>query len=272
MFKKILLVVACLGLVACSRGPKTTLEDIKLGLEVDSKTNEVISEVEDLVPSSTETVYLAGKVNNGIPGTEIAVEWRRDGVMLSTQKFFGQKDSERPFDFLIGSPVDNHFYASISRQGVAWPDSEYTATVFLNGKQVTTKKFRTVSDVTFSNEQLKSLIVSAALSTEAVLATQEVKGSQTSFDRLADHIYFGMKLKPRSDSLSVATEWEYVSSHQQITKLTKTLSPQDSNLLFDLARSRFGSLWPDGKWPVGLYRVRILINAVEVKIIEFKVA
>jgi hypothetical protein len=272
MLKKITLIVVALLLTGCSRSTLTRVNDLKLGLEVDSHTNQVSKEVNDLIPASTEVVYLGGSVENPTANTEIAVQWKRDNNVISTQKFYGQRDAEHPFDFGISTPGQSYFYASLSKEGVAWPDGEYSAFVSVNNKPVATKTFKTVSDVAFTNEQLKNLISEAEFGDEAVLATQSVKSAKTSFSGIADHIYLGLGLKARTDSLSVAADWQYITGHQEITKLVKTVNPGDSQVLFDLARSRFGSLWPDGKWPSGLYRVTVLVGGVEVKVLEFKVA
>lgn len=262
-----LVLLFTLGAAACSSSNPTSIGQVAVttGLGLYNQPANELSKV----PTSAEKIYLSAEVLDSTRVTRTRVQWYRlPSQLLASEDFQGNRTGTNQFDF-NKQAQSSYLASSISKSDVTWPLGEYRVEVFIDGALAKTVFFTVVTEQEASTSQLASIVRSVKTG-DTLNGQFQLSGSETVFERATDHIYVQADIRGAQPGTDLTIKTRFVKEDRIFANFAYEIV-DDEVIVVDLARSRFGKLWPDRFWPEGTFEATVLVNNVEVALHTFVV-
>lgn len=228
----------------------------------------------NIISSTTEEIYLSGKITNAIKGMRINVVWRyvNNNITIATESLNGTRNRNEPYDFITNDsgPQTSYFTSRISLNNISWQTGDYEAIVKSNNQVIKTIDFKIVSEKDFDQASKKDMLQNLYLGSQINTNNQMTIPSKT-FNRNQEHIYAVALFRNIPTNSTVKASWWYIDDNQKITDFTQQFSG-DGYLPFKISLDDFSRLWSDGIWPIGHYRVDIYVDNTTIATESFVVS
>jgi len=265
---RVLYFLVPLLLVSCSFGGKTSIRNLVLTTSIDeqNRPQNSISAVSFDAP----IVYLTGEVVKANAATQVMVRFRKqDGSILATYTLVGERTKSNPYDFVgqVGYKNPNFFAVSLARPAEGWPEGNFIAEAWLDGQLAGQVVFKATSAQEAEKTNLEANIKAVSLGDTLNEAGKVVNNRKLS--RLSEHFYLTVVYTGLSSSL-LSSRWTYLNREQELAKFD-TVVKGDGDYMFDLPLGSFKKSFVGGSWPLGVYRVDILLDNIVVRTVDFTV-